>query len=113
MHSLCILDEHRIDLDETCRLLGTSDTPAHLTTALRAMNVGRKKPGGGIAYLEHLHVGGKIITSREAVERYLAQLNGIALDGPNSAAEIPSLSKRRKKHLEWVDAELSKIGIGG
>ena len=76
MHSLFILDEERINLDETCRLLGTAENPAHFTTALRAMNVGRKTPGGKRAYLEHLHVGGKIITSREAVERSLRNSTG-------------------------------------
>jgi hypothetical protein len=107
---LFILDEHRIGIEEACRLLGTAEKPAHPSTVLRAMNAGRKGPGG-LAYLEHLHVGGKIVTSREAVERYLARLNGISPSDRGDPPEIPPRGKRHEDHLARVDAELTKLGI--
>jgi hypothetical protein len=77
---LRILDEFKINIDGACELLGTVEGPVHSDTVFRAMNRGGKTPGGGRVYLEHLHIGGKIITSREAVERYLVAINGIELD---------------------------------
>ena len=58
---LRILDEHRIDLDGICELLGTADKPASQATGRRAMNRGSATPDGW-TYLEHLHVGGKVIS---------------------------------------------------
>ncbi len=107
---LRILDEHRIDLDGICELIGTAEKPASTATGRRAMNRGSATPDGGWTYLEHLHVGGKIISSREAVERYLAAINGISLDAPEAVEPTPALSKRRRAELERVDRELAAAG---
>ena len=55
--------------------------------------------------------GGKIITSRQAVERYLAKLNGIDLDAPEAVEATPVRSKARQKELARVDAALAAAGI--
>jgi hypothetical protein len=110
--ALRILDEHKIDTDETCELLGTAENPVHSVTVLRAMNQGRKTPSGQRVYLEHLHIGGKIITSREACERYLAALNGIDLDAPEAGDATPARrTKRRQVELAAVDRQLDEVGI--
>jgi hypothetical protein len=41
--------------------------------------------------LEYLKVGGKLHTSIEAIERYIARLNGIDLDSPAIASPRPEL----------------------
>jgi hypothetical protein len=99
--ALRILDEDRIGLEGVCELLECS-----MATAYRACRRG----------LEHLHTGpgrgGKIITSRQAVERYLAKLNDIDMDG-NEAVEANGTrrTKARQRELDRVDAELAAIGI--
>jgi hypothetical protein len=106
---LRILDEHRIDLDGICELLGTADKPASQATGRRAMNRGSATPDGW-TYLEHLHVGGKIVSSREAVERYLAAINGISLE-PTEAVEAPPVrSKRRQGEIDRAKRELVAAG---
>lgn len=106
---LRILDEHRIDLEGICELLGTADKPASQATGRRAMNRGSATPDGW-TYLEHLHVGGKVISSREAVERYLAAINGISLEAPEAGSTAPVRSKRRQAELARVDRELAAAG---
>jgi Helix-turn-helix domain len=99
-NALRILDEDRIELEGVCDLLKCS-----MPTAYRACRRG----------LEHLHTGprrgGKIITSRQAVERYLARLNGIDLDGSQAVGDASSRSRRRQRELDGVDRELDAAGI--
>src|SRR5262249_12923326 len=81
-----ILDEHRISLHETPRLLGPDGRPTHLSTALRAITKGVKTTTGERVKLEALRVGGRWITSREAVERFIMKLTGAALGEPEAPA---------------------------
>jgi predicted site-specific integrase-resolvase len=98
--ALRILDEDRIELEEVCELLKCS-----MTTVYRACRRG----------LEHLHTGprrgGKIITSRQAVERYLAKLNGIDLDRPADVEQAPAHTKLQQRELDRVDRELAAAGL--
>jgi hypothetical protein len=106
-NSLRVLSEERWDRDQVCALLGWS-----MQTFYRACRRG----------LEHLHTGprsgGKIITSRQEVERYLATINGIDLDddasaavsNPGSAPTSPP-SRRRQRELARVDADLAADGF--
>ncbi len=61
-------------------------------------------------YLEHLKVGGRLMSSIEAVHRFIARINGIDLesieDSPTSAP-----SKRRAKELADVDSQLAAAGL--
>jgi hypothetical protein len=97
---LRILDEDRIELEEVCELLRIS-----MATAYRYCRRG----------LEHLHTGpqrgGKILTSRQAVERYLAKLNGIDLDAPEAVEATPARTRRRQAELDRADRELAAAGI--
>ncbi len=91
--ALRILNETRIDVDEAGRRMGTEGKPLHYTSVYRAFNPGRTAPDGGRITLEHLRTGGRLITSVEAVERYMARLNGIDLDAPE-AVEAPPRTAR-------------------
>jgi hypothetical protein len=95
--SLRILDEDKIDVDGVCSLLECSRPSVY-----RAFRNG----------LEFLRTGpqpgGRTISSRQAVERYLAKLNGIDLGADDSEA---TPSKRRKKELAEVDRQLAAAGI--
>jgi hypothetical protein len=99
---LRILHETRLDIDEARPYLGTAETPASTSTVRRAM-----KRGG----LEFLRVGGRLITSLEAIERYVARTNGIDLDAPQVAEATPARSKRRQAELARVDRALDAAGI--
>jgi len=107
-----ILDEHRINLHETTRLLGTDGCPTHLSTVLRAITKGLKSATGERIRLEALRVGGRWITSREAVERFTARLTSAALDHDGKGAEPPLRSSRqRARELARVDRELDRLGL--
>jgi hypothetical protein len=75
------------------------------------MRRGFRTPSGGRAYVEHLHVGGKIVSSREAVERYLAQVNGISLDGSGPSSPGSLSSKRRKEELAQAAREVEALAL--
>jgi hypothetical protein len=77
---LRILSETKIGVDRAGELLGPQGEPLHFSSVYRAMKVGRIAPDGGRVRLEHLTNGGRLITSVEAVGRYLARLNGITLE---------------------------------
>jgi hypothetical protein len=108
---LRILDETRIDVDGVRELLGTGKTPASLATALRAMKRGYKTPDGGRVVLEHLHVGCKIVSSREAVARFLAAANGLSPEGPEPERGATLSGKRRQEHLARTVQECEAIGM--
>jgi len=109
--ALRILNETRIDLEAARPLLGTAENPASMVTVRRATHIGARTPDGGRTYLEFLKTGLKVITSVEAVERYLAAINGIDLDGSEAVeAPAPRQTKRRQQELARVDRELD---LGG
>ena len=85
---LRILDEDKIDVDGVCAVLECSRRSVH-----RAFRNG----------LEFLRTGpqpgGRTISSRQAVERYLSVLNGIDLTGETSA----------RRHQNGDNASLPKL----
>jgi hypothetical protein len=107
---LRILGETRIPLEGARALLGTDEDPASMVTVRRATHVGACTPDGGRVYLEFLKTGLKVFTSVEAVERYLAAINGFSLDAPEVISASPVRSKARQRELARVDAELAARG---
>ncbi len=106
--SLRILDETRIDIEEAQRRLGTDDTPIHFTTVYRLMSRGLKTCAGERVCLEHLRVGGRLITSIEAIARFVAATNGLCVDAVEAP---PAHDKARQRELDRVDRELASAGI--
>jgi hypothetical protein len=76
---LRILDEDVHIVDDAARRLHV-----HPITIRRLMLRGTTAPDGRRVLLESLRVGGRRITSREAIDRYLARVNGVALDEPEA-----------------------------
>jgi hypothetical protein len=109
--SLQVLDETRIDVEEAQRRLGTDDNPIHFTTVYRLMSRGLKTPGGERVTLEHLRIGGRLITSVEAISRFVASINGINPDAPEAVESTPARTKRREAELAAVDRRLDAAGI--
>jgi hypothetical protein len=103
---LRILGERRITLDEARAHLGSDGRPIHFVTAWRAATRGVAAPNGERVYLETLKMGGRLVTSVEAVERFIARTNGISQEDVESSPETVS-GKARAKELARVDAELA------
>jgi hypothetical protein len=100
-----ILSETRIGAEKACEHLGTSDAPAHLSTLYRAFSPGRTSVTGEIVQLGHLRIGGKLVTSIEAIGRYVARLNGVT-DEATAAALTPS---SRKEDLTRARREVGAL----
>jgi hypothetical protein len=102
-----ILSETRIGAEKACEHLGTSDEPAHLSTLYRAISPGRASVTGEIVQLGHLRIGGRLMTSVEAIGRYVARLNGVS-DEATAAALTPSSRKqdlaRARREVEALAA---------
>jgi hypothetical protein len=97
--SLRILDEDVIWLEQV-----SADLKISMQTA-------RRFCGRGLEFLKTAGTGGRILTSRQAVARYLAKVNGIDPDAPDAVQEAPARSKRRQKELAGVDRYLdSELG---
>jgi hypothetical protein len=107
-----ILDEHKIDLHQTTRLLGTNGKPTHISTALRAITKGIKASSGNRVFLEALRIGGRWVTSREAVERFTARLTVAALrEAPKAATPAIRTTRQRQRELARVRRELAEAGL--
>src|SRR5262249_39377798 len=90
---LRILNEHRISGEKACEHLGTFDEPAHLSTLYRAFNPGRTSVTGELVQLGYIKIGGKLVTSVEAIARYVAKLNGVSDEA--TAAAITTSSRKQ------------------
>lgn len=106
---LHVLDEHRIDLGEAGKLLGTEQRPASLAKMCRSINPGIKAETGERIRLEAVRTGGYWITSVEAVRRFVDRLTRAA-SGETETNE-PTPAPRRARELAAVDAELAKAGL--
>jgi hypothetical protein len=107
--SLRVLSEQRIGVERACQLLGTDDEhPVHATRVYAAMKHGAKTRSGQRVTLEYARVIGKLVTSVEAIERFIIALNAVEpVVLPATAKQL----KRRQKELAAVDAELAAEGI--
>ena len=105
---LRILREQKITLAQVCERLGADGQPVHFSTAFREATHGVLTPDGQRVRLETLKLGGRIMSSVEAVERFVAQTNGIDLAAVEAAPATAS-GKRRTKELAAIDRELEVV----
>ena len=97
--ALRILNETRIDVDEVWWRMGPEGKPLHYTSVYRAFNPGWTAPDGGRVTLEHLRTGGRLITSVEAVERYMARAERHRPGLARGRRGSPWRSKARQREL--------------
>jgi hypothetical protein len=102
-----ILNEHRIDPEKTREHLGTIDEPVHLASVYRAFNPGHTSVTGELVQLGHLKINGKLMTSIEAIGRYVARLNGVS-DEATAAALTPS---SRKEQLARARRDVEALAV--
>jgi hypothetical protein len=108
---LHILDEHRIELGEAARLLGTEQRPASLAKMSRAIGRGIKAETGERVKLEAVRTGACWITSVEAVRRFVSALTAAATGETGLAETTPHASSRRREH-EKAAAEAEATALG-
>ena len=106
--------EHRIGLHEAAKLYPSfrNGRPTHISTLLRHITKGTRLANGEVVRLEGARLGGRWITSVEAVQRFMERLTAGALGDRISADQAASRSTaKRRRELDGVDAELAQAGF--
>ena len=108
---LDLTHESSITLAEACRLVpaarGAKKT--HLSTLLRWILHGAKTPDGQTVRLEALRLGGKWVTSREALQRFAERLTPKIDD--TSPTPTPRSEAKRRRASERAAAKLETLGM--
>jgi len=87
--------------------VGRRGRPLHLSTVLRWILHGTKAPSGQIVRLEGIRLGGKWITSVQAVQRFSERLTPSL-----EVAERPSPTRtKRERASQRAARELEKLGV--
>jgi hypothetical protein len=84
--------------------------PVTASCILRWVLSGVKVPGGGRVKLEAVRLGGRWLTSVEALERFAARQTP-GLDAPAGGGAAPRPPAKRRKASERAERELAKLGI--
>ena len=98
--------ESVLSLTQATQLLppGRGGARPTLSCILRWILKGARSPSGELVRLEALRIGGRWVTSREALQRFAEaltpQLNGHAAPPPRSTAKRRRASERAAKELE-------------
>lgn len=87
---------------------GRGGKKTHLSTVLRWILDGAPGPGGARIRLEALRLGGRWMTTREALQRFAERLTP-RLDG--DATTTSRTPGRRQRASDKATRELEKIGI--
>jgi hypothetical protein len=101
--------ESIISLAQAAKLVpsGRRGRPTHFSTLLRWILAGVKGPTGETVRLEAVRLGGRWLTSREALQRFAeAQTPRVADSGTT-----PRTPTARKRASERAEKELSRHGI--
>jgi hypothetical protein len=103
--------ESPIPLNAAARLIppARNGNRTHLSTLLRWITRGAKAPSGQRVLLEAVRLGGRWMTSREALQRFAERLTP-HLDAAASTA-TPRTPGQRHHAAERAARELNKFGI--
>ncbi len=110
-----LVNEHRIGLHEGTKLYPSfrEGRPTHVSTLLRHITRGVRLSNGEIVRLEGARLGGRWVTSVEAVQRFMERLTAAAIrQSPDekSATSI-SMNERQRMELALVDRETDKVDM--
>ncbi|HYV37592.1 MAG TPA: DUF1580 domain-containing protein [Gemmataceae bacterium] len=104
-----LVTEHLLSLTDARRLLpaGRNGSAVHLSCILRWILTGAKAPGGDRIRLDAARVGGRWLTSREALQRFAEALTP-SLDDKAPRARTP---RQRERSAARAAKELESHGI--
>ena len=102
--------EETLTLAELVKMVppARSGKRCHLSTVLRWILKGSKAPDGSMVKLEAARLGGRWLTSREALHRFSERLTP-RLDG--EAQPAPSGPAKQHRASDRAAAELDKLGL--
>jgi hypothetical protein len=105
-----LIDEQLLSLPQAARRLppGRRNRPVSLSCVLRWVLDGVPGPGGQRVRLEGVRVGGRWLTSVEALARFAAALTPRLDDDPAPAPRTP---KQRQRESERAGKKLDAVGI--
>ena len=107
-----LASEQRIGLHEAAKLYPSfrNGRTTHISTLLRHITKGVRLSNCEVVRLEGARLGGRWITSVEAVQRFMERLTADAL---GKAPETPPIrtTKQRARALDRVNSELSGAGF--
>ena len=108
---LDITTESAIHLNEVARCVppGRGGKKTHVSTVLRWIQRGARGPGGDRIHLEAVRVGGKWVTTREALQRFIARLT--PRHDRDQSNPVDRNKRNSKNASERAGDELDKIGI--
>jgi hypothetical protein len=106
---LDLTTEAAVRLDEAAKLVPPSrgGKRTHISTILRWILEGAKTPAGEVVRLEAARLGGKWVTSREALQRFAERLTP-NLDRQQRTPRPPA---GRRRACDRAARELERIGI--
>jgi hypothetical protein len=106
-----LLNEQLMGLAQAARRIpsGRRDRPVNPSTLFRWVHDGVKLPTGSVVRLEAVRMGGRWLTSLEALQRF-AEAQTPRLDGQAEAPALRTPAARRRAS-ERAAAELDKAGI--
>ncbi len=109
-----IAKERQLGLREAAKLYPSfrNGRPTHITTPLRHITKGIRLANGEVIHLEGARLGGRWITSVEAVQRFIERVTAGAL-GNSSKADASTIRtpEQRRRELDRVDRELAEAGF--
>jgi hypothetical protein len=113
--------EHLYTLQEAAHRQpkGRQGKPTHPSTIYRWITIGVHLRGGEVVRLEGARIGGRWLTSAEAIQRFVERLTlGTVADANDALADEPVAnappvrrSQRRQQELDRIDRELDAAGI--
>src|SRR5438067_1404994 len=108
---LNLTTEKPISLATACELIppGRGGRRTHLSTLLRWVLKGSKAPSGQLVRLEAIRVGGRWMTSAEALQRFAEALTPRL--GDTAPAPTPRTPAGRQRASAKAAVELEKRGI--
>jgi hypothetical protein len=106
-----LASDSTLSLTQTARLLppGRGDRPVTLSCVLRWVLRGARSPSGELVRLEAVRLGGRWVTSREALQRFTEQLTP-NLDA-GRATPTPRTPGHRQRASERAGRQLERLGI--
>ncbi len=109
---LDLTTEAPLTLAAACQLIppGRGGKRTHLSTLIRWVTSGVKAPGGQIVRLEALRLGGKWVTSREALQRFAEALTP-RLDAAATPAPKTRTPGQARRAAEKAGEELERMGV--
>jgi hypothetical protein len=104
-----LIAEGPIGMTETARLLGTfrGGKPCHSSTPTRWCLSGIKLRSGRVLRLEHFRTAGRLMTSKPALLRFLAEQQ----DDKDLGTSHPVSPTERNRAAEAAGRELDQLGV--